>query len=162
MESLFSNPVFSIAVLALMAIYIVAMLATIFLYVTKKSELAGRIFGIMVGLMFLFFLSSQVMDLAGGASLDLHGLSNIITSIAFMFAAAGLMFKKYSLVSSIIFFLLLGPGCFLMMWTADLPGFDAGGLHMLSAVFGILWLMLIAMIGYGYVKYGKKRKTPGD
>ena len=162
MESLLSNPVFSIAVLALMAVYIVAMLAAIFLYVTKKSELAGRLFGVMVGLMFIFYLSSQVVSLAGGAPIDLRLLSNILTSVAFLFAAGGLIYGKARTVFSLIFLLLLGPGVILMMWTADLPGFDAGGLHMLSAVFGILWLLLIAMIGYGYVKYGKKRKTPDN
>ena len=50
-----------------MAIYLVAMMAAIFLYVTKKSERAGRILGIMVGLMFLFYITSQALSLAGGA-----------------------------------------------------------------------------------------------
>ena len=159
MESLFSNPVFSIAVLVLMAVYIVTMLATIFLYVTKKSELAGRIFGIMVGLMFLFYLSSQVASLAGGAPMDLRLLSNILTSVAFLFAAGGLLLKKARTAFSLIFLLLFGPGVILMMWTSDLPGFDVSSLHILSAVFGLLWLMLIALIGYGYVRYGRKSKT---
>jgi hypothetical protein len=162
MESIFSNPAFSIAVLVLMAIYIVAMLATIFLYVTKKSELAGRIFGIMVGLMFLFSLLSQILSLAGGAPVDLLLLSKILTSVALLFAAGGLLFKKVRTVFSLIFLFLFGPGVIIMMWMAGLPGFDAGNMHILSAVFGMLWLMLIALIGYGYLRYGKKRKMPGN
>lgn len=162
MKSLFNNPLFSIAVLALMAVYIVAMLAAIFLYVTKKSELAGRIFGIMVGLMFFFYLSSQIVSLAGGAPMDLHLLSNILTSVAFLFAAGGLMFKKARTVFSLIFLLLLGPGVVLMIRTTGFSGFDAGGLQILSVVFGLLWLMLLALVGYGYLRYGKKRKAPDN
>ena len=160
MESLFSGPAFIIAVLALMAIYIVAMLAAIFLYVTKKSERAGQILGIMVGLMFLFYISSQALSLAGGAPIDLRLLSSLLTSVAFLFAAGSLMFKNARTILSLIFLLLLGPGMVLMMWTTDLP--VGGSLHILSVLFGLLWLMLIALIGYGHVKYGRKHKTSGN
>jgi hypothetical protein len=160
MESLFSNPAFIIAALAFMAVYIMAMFGAIYLYVTKKSERAGHLLGVMVGLMFIFFLSSRIMSMAGGAPIDLRMLSDLITSVAFLFAAGGLLFKKARTILSLIFLLLLGPGVVLMMRTTELSGFNAGGMQILSVVFGLLWLMLIALIGYGYMRYGKKRKTP--
>ena len=83
-------------------------------------------------------------------------LSSTLTSVAFLFAAGGLMFKNARSVLSLIFLLFLGPGVILMMWTADLP--VGGSMHILSALFGLLWLMLIALIGYGHMKYGRKRK----
>ena len=162
MVSLFSDQVFNMTILAFMIVSLIAMLMAVYLYFAKKSELACQLLGVWVGLIFLPILLSQVKDISGGAPIDLRLLSNILTSVAFLFAAGGLIFRKARTVFSLIFLLLLGPGVILMMWTADLPGFDAGGLQILSAVFGILWLLLIAMIGYGYVKYGKKRKTPDN
>jgi len=140
------------AILAFLIVSLIAMLAAVYLYFTKKSGLAGQLLGVWVSLIFLPILLSQVKDISGGAPIDLRLLSNILTSVAFLFAAGSLLFKKARTVFSLIFLLLLGPGMILMMWTADLPGFDAGGLHILSAVFGILWLLLIGMIGYGYLR----------
>ncbi len=94
--------------------------------------------------------------------MDLRLLSNMLISVAFLFVAVGLMFKKVRTVFSLVFLLLFGPGVILMTWTSETLGFDTGSLHILSAVFGLLWLLLIALVGYGYIRYGKKSKTSSN
>lgn len=156
METLFSSPIFSFVVLFLIAAYIGTIIVSAVLYAAKKSELAGRILGVLVGLMFLYTLISQVSSLAGGALLDLRVLSNLLISVAFLFASAGFMFKQVNTIFSIIFFLLLGPGLILMAWTWDLPGIGVGVMHVLSVIFALLWLSLLATLAYGYLKRPKK------
>jgi hypothetical protein len=106
--------------------------------------------------MFLFNIFFQIRSLSEGAPFDLRLLSDLLISIAFLFASAGLMFKQANTICSIIFFILLGPGLILMAWTSDLFGVGAGGMHILSAIFALLWLSLLAMFAYGYVIRRKK------
>lgn len=150
------------AILAFMIVSLIAMLVAVYLYFTKKSELASQLLGVWIGLIFLPILLSQAKDISGGAPIDLRLLSNVITSVAFLFAAGGLLFKNARTIFSLIFLVLFGPGVIIMTWTAEMPGFDAGGLHILSVAFGLLWLMLIALVVYGYVRHGKKSKTAGN
>jgi hypothetical protein len=141
----------------MLAAAFVALLAAlcVTLLLRKSTDRVRYILGIMVGIIGLYNMTFPVISLVGGASLSQYVVSNIFVGIALIFLSAGSIFHERDMLFALIFLVLIGPGIFLMIgsWVGSV--IPAGYLLVVSLAWVLVWMSLLALFVYGFMKRAK-------
>ena len=145
-----------LAVWALAAAFVALLAALcVMLLLRKSTDRARYILGVVVGIIGLYNMAFPVIALIDGSSLSQYVVSNIFVGAALIFLSAGSIFHERDRLFAMLFLVLIGPGIYLMIgsWVGSI--IPAGYLLVVSLAWVFVWVALLALFVYGYLKRSK-------
>lgn len=159
MDMLQADPAGGLATWVLILAFIALVVALcILLLLQKNSDKARYILGIVVGIIGLYNVTFPVINLVGGIALSQYIIANVLVGIALLFLSAGSIWHEYTLPCALVFLVLIGPGIFLMIGSWVGSGFPSVYLVIISLIWAVIWVSLMALLSYGYLKKSKTDK----
>lgn len=150
-----------LATWALVAAFVALVAALCVLLLLRKGTGNLRyVLGIVVGIIGLYNLTFPAIMLIDGDSLSQYVVSNVFVGAALVSLSAGAIFHKHDTLFALIFMFLLGPGIFLMIgsWVGSV--IPSGYLLIVSLIWALVWISLIALLISGYMKRPKTAPDP--
>jgi hypothetical protein len=156
MDLLQDSQASGLATWALAAAFVALVAALCVLLLLRKSTGSARyILGIVVGIIGLYNLTFPIITLIDGDSLSQYMVSNVLMGTALVFLSAGSIFKRHDVLFALISLFLLGPGIYLMIGSWVGSAIPAGYLLAVSLVWVLVWISLIVLLVYGFMKRPK-------
>lgn len=121
------------------------------------SVKARLIIGALAAFMGIIILWFPVMDLAGGAAPNLNNCSVLLLGVTHVFLFVSIVSKKYSMISAMVYFILLGPAIFMVSWSWDDICFKNPYPQAFSVVWAVLWSLTMGFFLHSYNKYKKQK-----
>lgn len=147
-----------LAIWALAAAFVALLAALcVMLLLRKGTDRARYIVGVLVGIIGLYNMTYPIIELIDGVSLSQYVVSNLFVGTALIFLSAGSIFRKRDMFFVLLFLILIGPGIFLMIgsWVGSV--IPSGYLLFVSMAWVVVWVALLALFVYGYLKRPKSQ-----
>ena len=159
MDLLQANAVSGFSTWALIIAFIALVVALcVLLFLQKNSDKATYILGIVVGIIGLYNVTFPIINLIGGVAISQYIVANVLVGLALLFLSAGSILRYDNLLCALVFLVLIGPGIFLMIGSWVGSGFPSAYLVIISLIWALIWVSLMVLLAYGYVKKPKTAK----